>query len=139
MTIKEKVNQLLELRSKIDIIELSVKPIKEQKEKLQAEIIADMKEQDFKSVKTEKATISIKISKTMKITDEKMAMVELKAKGLNDYIIETIDRELWRGFSAEAIKQNMAIAGTEIRETEYVSVLKNKTASDANEAQINDK
>ena len=132
MTIQEKVLELLSLRSQIDEIENSIVPIKKQKEALQGEIIADMKEQNFKSVKTQEATISIKATKTMKIVDERMVISQLKAKGLTDYIIEAVDKELWKGFSAEAIKQNMPLLGTEIKETEYISVLKNK-ASNANE------
>jgi len=127
MNIKEKVEELLRLRSQIEEIENTIKPVEEKKRALQSEIIADMKEQDFKSIKTDIATVSVKIKKTMNITDEKMVIAGLKEKGLNDYIVEAIDKELWKGFSAEAIKQNMPVMGTEIRETEFISVLKNKS------------
>lgn len=123
MNIHEKVKKLLALRAKVNSIKELLDPIQADRDALQADIIKHMTRQGFNSVKTESATVSKAVRKTMKIINEKELIRELENKGLkNEYVKEQVDRDLWRGLSVEFIKSNKTIKGTEIQTTEFISI-----------------
>lgn len=132
MTIVEKAQKLLELRSQINEMTEAMKPLKAQREELQQNIIAHLNKVGMLSVKTPDATISKAVKKYFDITDEKLVISQLKEKGLTDYVEERINKDLWIGFEREAIKQGMKLEGTELIETEYISIRKTK-GGDENE------
>lgn len=121
-TIQEKVKQLLELRNKVNSIKEQLAPIQAERDAIQSDIIKHMTRQGFDSVKTESATVSKAIRKTIVIENENALIADLKEKGLTDYFKEQIDKELWRPFSTQAIKENKIFAGCEMNETEFISV-----------------
>lgn len=124
MTIQEKVSNLLKLRSQIDEIKKQIEPLQAQRDELQQNIIQHMKKQGFDSVKTPVATIAKSISKRLVIQDESKLVEDLKQRGLTDYVKERVNNALWMSFSREAVKQDLKLAGTEIAETEYISIRK---------------
>jgi len=126
MTIQTKVGELLKLRSQIDELKKTLDPLKVQRDELQEDIIAHMKRQGFKSVKTDEATISKQISKRIVIENEDKIIADLKRRGLDAYVKERLNADLWAPFSRELIKQNTKLDGMEIVESEFISVRKTK-------------
>ncbi len=133
MTIQEKVSQLLSIRAQIDEAKKAIEPLQAQRDEIQKNIIETMQRNGFNSVKTDEATVSKMISKKLNIVDEKTLIGDLKSKGLNDYVVETVDKELWRRAASEAIKQGATFAGTELSETEYISIRKIKNGKEEND------
>ena|SRR3990167_9733353 len=126
MTIQKKVSNLLKLRLQIDKAKKQLEPLQAQRDELQQNIIDDMKEQGFDSVKANGVSVAWTISKRLVIQDEPVLIADLKKRGLTDYIRERVDSQLWQAFSRQAIKENLKLKGTEIAETEYISVRQNK-------------
>lgn len=126
MTIKAKVKELLRVRETLKDLGNTALKLKSQRDTLQVGIISDLKKQGYKSVKTDQATISRQVSRTLTIIDEPALIKDLQSRKLTDYIKEQVDRSLWRSFQTQAVKQGMKLKGTEIRETEYISVRKAK-------------
>jgi hypothetical protein len=124
MTIQDEAKVLVELRSQIDEKKSELDELKLKRDMLTERIMVGLKDAGFKSVKTDLATISIQTTKTLHIIDEKALIKDLKKKKLNDYIREQIDKTLWMPFSRQAVKEGVKLAGTEINETEYISVRK---------------
>jgi len=130
MTIQEKAKKIVEIRNKINELKEKMDKLKAERDKLQADIIEHLKRLGFNSIKTQEAMISRQVARTLTIVDEKALVEDLKKKGLNDYIREQVDRNLWRGLATEAIKQGQKFKGTEIKESEFISVRKVKPKID---------
>jgi len=122
MTIQDKVKNLLSLRAELDAKKEEIKPLQAQKDELQTDIIKHLKKSGFKSVKTDKANVSIATSKRLSIKSERDLVEDLKAKGLNDMVAERVNSMLWQPFARQAMKDNVEFAGTEVVESEYISV-----------------
>jgi len=122
MEIQEKTKLLLDLRSKINGLMETMDVLKAERDSLQISIMGEMSELGFNSVKIGDTMVSKATRKTLQITDEKELMAELKEKGLNDYVREQIDKELWRGLSTKLAKEGQIYKGTEIKETEFISI-----------------
>lgn len=122
MTIHEKVKNLLALRDKINAITEQLEPLRLQRDETQADIIKHMTRQGFRSVKTENTTVAKATRKRLVIQNEKDLIADLKSKGLNDYVREQIDKDLFKGFAIEAIKSGNLPVGTSVEETEYISI-----------------
>ena len=121
--IKFHANNLVELRKKINEQEEITRELKEQKDCEQSSVLNGLKEMELGSIGTKDGTkITRAVKKTMKIVNEKELMRELKDKGLNDYVTEQIDKNLFKGLSSQLVKDNKVFAGTEIKETEYISI-----------------
>lgn len=127
MTIQNKIQNLIKLRSKIEEAEAKLSPLKDEKNSLQADIIKSLKKQGFASIKTKEATVSIKKSRRLVVNNEAELVADLKSRKLNDMVCESVNKDLWGSFSREAIKQDIQLKGTSIAESEYISVLKPKT------------
>lgn len=125
MNIKETTQELLEVRNKIADIdqkyEKKIAPLKAKKDQLQAEILKSLAESEQFSARFDFATVTRAVRKTLQIVNESELVAHLKATGLTDYIKETVN-ELFDGTKKEAIKQGIALPGTEIKETEYISI-----------------
>ena len=67
--------------------------------------------------------LAVNVSPSYVIDNTPPALIkDLQSRKLTDYIKEQVDRSLWRSFQTQAVKQGMKLKGTEIRETEYISV-----------------
>lgn len=126
MTLKDKVVELVKLRSQIEEMKDAIKPFQAQRDELQDNIVKNMVKQGFDSVKTGIGTISKSIRKTMVIRDEDALVSGLKKLGLKEMVKERVNGDLWGSFSREAVKQGKELAGTELKETEYISIRQRK-------------
>lgn len=126
MTIQQQAEKLVSLRASIkeleDNFDKMIIPLKAEKEALDLEIIKALGDIGFKSVKTDKATISIGEKKTLQIVDEKKVIEKLKEIGLNDLYKEQIVKDLWRGYSTQMANEDKTIEGAELKTTQFISV-----------------
>ncbi len=125
-TIQEQANRLVSLRDSIkeleDNFDKMIIPLKAEKEALDVEMIKALGEIGFKSVKTDKATISIGERKTLRILDERAIIADLKTKGLTDLYKEQLYKPLWKGYSEKIAKEGQKVEGSEINVTTFISV-----------------
>ena len=126
MEIKQKAKQLLELRKEANFVKEQLDRIKFKRDEIQRSLMEEMKQEEFNSVKVDDTMISLTVRKTLQIVNEKELMTDLKKRGLDDYVKEAVDRDLWKGLSSELIKRNETMNGLEIKETEFVSIRNNK-------------
>lgn len=125
MTIQEKVKKLLELRVKANSIkEKLLEPVQTERDALQADIIRHMTRQGFDSVKIEIATVSKAVRKTVRIINENTVIDHLKKNKLTDLYRVQIDKPLFKGYAESMLKDGKTIKGTEVNETEFISVKK---------------
>jgi hypothetical protein len=122
MTIQEKAEQLLKLRQQINAVKETLIPLQAEKDALEQNLMDHLKKQGFASVKTGQATISIAHRKSLVITDENILVQDLKKRGLNDYIKEAINKELFKGVADQMKKTGELMEGTVLQDTEYMSI-----------------
>lgn len=125
MTIQEKTKELLKVRKAIDEQSEKLLELKIEKDALNAEILQELTASGFNSCKTDDATVSKVVKKTWVITDKDKLAAGLKEKGLTDYISE-MPNELFYEHKNELLKQGVELAGTETKETEFLSIRTNK-------------
>lgn len=124
-TLQKKAQAIVKLRDDIEGTKVILENLKGKRDTLQTELIQDLKKNELNSIKTaDGVMISKVIQKTLGITDENALINDLKKKGLGQYVRENVDRGLWRTFSTQAIKENLKLPGTELRESEYISIRK---------------
>lgn len=124
--IQDKAKRLLQLRTDADEVKLVLDKIKNEKNKIQNELMSVMAEEGFNSVKIDKTSISKAVRKTLAIRDEDALIKELKEKGIEkEFVREQIDKTLWYSFANNLVKDNQTMKGTEIKETEYISIKQN--------------
>ena len=124
--------QLVELRAQITAIEEQAKPLKAQKDELQAQVLEMMKATEQYGVKFQDFTVSRAVRKTLAVTNEKAVIEQLKERGMSQYYSEQLN-DLFKGSLAkEIVKAGEAIDGTEIAESEYISVRKAKATERRN-------
>ena len=127
MQINERAKQLVDIRAKIDGLKETMDILKGEKDNVQRELMEELGNLNLKSFKNDEITVSKSIRKTLQITDEIKLIEELESKGLkNEYVSEQIRKDLWKGFATQLVKDNKIMEGTEIRETEFLSIRNNK-------------
>lgn len=123
---KEKARKLYDIRLQIGVEEAKIEPLKAERDALQAELLQEMKEAGQLSAKYDFATVSLAVRKTLKVNDEEAVIKALKEQGLDNEYVETKPRlnSLFDSYAKEAVKTGVTLQGTEIRETEYLSLTK---------------
>jgi hypothetical protein len=121
------VKQLVTLRKAIADVEASyektITPLKLQRDEVQAKITEQLKNAGVISQRFQEATVTRAVRKTVQVVDETKAVAALKAKGLTDYVSETLNPLFWNSAAKEIAKQgNTDIDGLVIQEKEYLSV-----------------
>ena len=121
------VKRLVELRRQIaehdELYETFTAPLKLERDALQAKITEELKEAGVLSQRFQEATVTRAVRKTVQVFDEPKAVAALKAKGLTDYVSETINDLFWNSAAKEIAKQGSTdIDGLVIQEREYLSV-----------------
>lgn len=121
------VKELVELRQAIKAIEelheREISPLKLKRDALQAKITEELTKMGVLSQRFQEATVSRAVRKTVQIVDEAKAVASLKAKGLTDYVSETINPLFWNTTAKEIAKQGtIDIDGLVIQEKEYLSI-----------------
>ena len=123
--LKDLVAARLETDKRISALEKELKPLKEAKQQLNAEIIAEFKRRGEFSTRVESASVSLSVRKTAVVTDEKKVIAQLREQGLTDYITESLD-EIFEDLKREMIIGDKPLLdGVQITETEFVSIRKN--------------
>jgi len=126
MTIQQQAEKLVSLRANIkeleDNFDKMITPLKAEKEALDLEMIKGLNEIGFKSVKTDKATISIGEKKTVQVIDENKVIDKLKELGLKDLYKEQIVKPLFKSYGEKLAKDGVAMDGTSINVTSFISV-----------------
>lgn len=132
MTLGEKASALIKLRATITKVEEDyetiIGPLKEERLKLQNEMINGLKEIGTVTFKTldKKTIISLAERKSIGVLNEDAVIAHLKKKKLKDLFKVQIVKDLFRGYASEAIKSGVEIPGTDVKITEYISVRSKK-------------
>jgi len=121
------VKELVAVRQQIteydEAYEKATAPLKLQRDALQLKITEELKKMGVLSQRFQEATVSRAVRKTVQVVDEPAAVAAMKAKGLNDYVSETLTPLFWDSAAKEIAKQgNTDIPGLVIQEKEYLSV-----------------
>ena len=121
------VKELVELRRQIgeydEAYEKATSPLKLKRDALQAKITEELKKAGVLSQRFQEATVTRAVKKTVQVQDETRAVAALKAKGLTDYVSETLNPLFWNSAAKEIAKQGSTdIDGLVIQEKEYLSV-----------------
>ncbi|MDD4601629.1 MAG: hypothetical protein PHQ46_11360 [Negativicutes bacterium] len=122
MNIQQKAERLLQAREAVNELEAQLKILKAERDTMQDDVMAHLKRQGFASVKTASATITIATKKTLRVLNERELITELKSKGLNDYVCESLNKDLFKPLANKLKKEGRIMAGTELVETEYISI-----------------
>lgn len=128
MTLGEKANALVKIRATItkaeEAYEKIIGPLKEERLKLQNEMINGLKEVGTTTFKPldKKFVISLGERKSLQIINEKAVVAYLKKEKLKDLLRVQIVKDLFAGYAKETVKSGVKIPGTDIRITEYISV-----------------
>jgi hypothetical protein len=127
--LKDLVGAYVEARDKIkaldDEYEKAAEPLKSAKEQIGQEIIKTLKERQEFSARMDKATVSLSVRKTAVIVDEKILVDELKKKKLKDYFELRVTDLFKDSVLKEIAKTGELMAGTAIKESEFISVRTN--------------
>jgi|GEM_PF-5613081 len=121
------VKRLVELRRQIaeydEAYEQAVSPLKLERDALQTKITEELKMAGVLSQRFQDATVTRSVRKTVQVLDEAKAVAALKAKGLTDYVSESINKLFWDSAAKEIAKSGKTdIDGLAIQEKEYLSV-----------------
>jgi len=112
--------QLAKLEQEYDEV---LAPLKLKRDALQAQITEELKNAGVLSQRFQEATVTRAVRKTVQVQDEAAAVADLKAKGLTDYVSESINDLFWSSAAKEIAKHGTTdIAGLVIQEKEYLSV-----------------
>lgn len=127
MSIQEKVSRLIQLKNILQAEEAQYKakvgPLKEEEASIRDGILESMRRTGDLTRRMETATITRSIKKSLVIIDRKALVSSLKAQGMSEYVSEDVN-ELFKETLAKDIAKSgeTNLDGTEIRETEYLSV-----------------
>jgi hypothetical protein len=123
--LKDLVQAYMEAGEKIKGYEQQIDPLKEVRETLKQEIIKTFKERGEFSTRIEGATASLSVRKTAVVVDEATVIAQLKHRGLNQYVVESLSPDFDEAKKEMAKDPKKLIEGMTIRETEFLSVRSN--------------
>jgi predicted RNA-binding protein Jag len=123
------VKRLVDVRRQIgeydEAYEKATSALKLERDALQTKITEELKNAGVLSQRFQEATVTVTraVRKTVQVLDETKAVAALKAKGLTDYVSETINDLFWNSAAKEIAKQGKTdIDGLVIQGKEYLSV-----------------
>lgn len=118
---KQLLEQLAEVKKEITVKKEFLDEAKARKEIIENKILEEMNKLELKSARYDGMTATISKRKTLKVTDEKELVKYLKDNRLTDYLSER-PNELFQVYLKEAEKQEKIVPGTELTQTEYLTV-----------------
>jgi hypothetical protein len=119
--IQDKIKSLLEAREEVRVSEEYLNGLRDKRNAIQEEIKTEMKELGFSTVKAGDTSVAIAHRKTFKIVDEKQVIEFIKSKKLGkEYLSERLNE--YAPKALEQMSKEEEIKGTEIQDTEYVSI-----------------
>lgn len=121
------VKRLVEVRKQIaeydEAYEAAIAPLKLERDALQTKITEELKVAGVLSQRFQEATVSRAVRKTVQVLDEAKAVAAMKAKGLTDYVSESISKLFWDSAAKQIAKEGKTdIDGLAIQEKEYLSI-----------------
>jgi endonuclease III len=121
------VKELVEVRRQIaeydEAYDKATSPLKQKRDTLQATITEELKKMGVLSQRFQEATVTRAVRKTVQVVDEPKAVAALKAKGLTNYVSESINHLFWDSAAKEIAKEGKCdIDGLTIQEKEYLSI-----------------
>jgi endonuclease III len=121
------VKRLVEVRKQLKEIEETAEtlsaPLKAERDSLQAAITAELTKMGVLSQRFQEATVSRAVRKTVQVVNETAAVAAMKAKGLTDYVSETLSDVFWESAAKQIAKDGKTdIDGLAIQEKEYLSI-----------------
>ena len=126
MNLQENTQKLWELRGVIDVLskkyDEKLSPLRAEREKIQKEIIDQMKSEGQYSTRFSFATVTLAVRKTLEVIDETKVIKYLKKKKLAKEYVALRLNESFEAFRRELAKNSETIPGTNLRETEYISL-----------------
>ena len=102
-----------------------LKELKDKEVEVKNALLEELKESGLKSVKTDIAMVCTTVKKTFNVVDPVKLAEDLKERGLTDYVSE-LPNDLFKFHQKEFLKEGVKFEGTEIRETEYLTIKNNK-------------
>lgn len=126
MTLHKQVQRLVTLRAEIAGKEKEMKavidPMKQERDLLQAEMLAGLQKTGQFSARFNEATVSRAVRKTPQVVDEQKVIAYLGENGLYDEYVSPRLNDNFEALAKKAMKENIEISGLAIRETEYISL-----------------
>ena len=121
------VKELVGLRRRIaeyeDAQERALAPLRLRRDSLQAKITEELTKMGVLSQRFQDATVTRAVRKTVQVVDQDKAVASLKAKGLTDYVSESINDLFWNSAAKEIAKEGKTdIDGLVVQEKEYLSI-----------------
>lgn len=115
---------LAEKREQVRTSEHYLNGLKEEKEKLQFDLIEALQSNGLKSIKTNEANYSLTTKKDIKVTDENSVIEALKVNGQYDnYVKPKLDTIRFKGYATAMLKETGEVMeGTELTESTYISI-----------------
>jgi hypothetical protein len=121
-SIEEQIQALLAVRRQIkeadEAYEAEMLPLKAERDRIQEDIISTLKADGQLSARFQKATVSIAVRKTAQVADEPLAVADLKRRGLNDYVSESLNPLLKDVLSKQIAAGEMTVDGVSVVEKE---------------------
>jgi len=132
MTIEEiskLTSDLLACREKTNAAYTDYQSLALARDAKQAELLAAFKQSEIKSIKKDDATVSLSSRKTLSIVDETKLIKWLKSQKMASEYVETRVNQVFKVSAAPALaRQGKIPTGTELVETEFISVRKTQKA-----------
>ena len=113
------------LRQEVNNIkELTLQPLQERRDEVQANLIAKLKEAGLKSLKTDTHNFARTVKKDIRVSDEKAVMDYLEGTDNYDLFVQPkLDTAKFKSFAKSTLKgTGEVVPGIEPTESEYMSI-----------------
>lgn len=126
--IKDLAQDLVQARLKCEELQVALEQAKADKETVQTTLLMTMEKGGLKSLKTDDYTFSAVVKADPRIVDEEALLADLDQRGLKDDVLVTkIDTYKVKSIASGLLKETGEVLnGTEIVESAYMSIRKNK-------------
>ena len=124
--LKDWVEAYLDANERIKALQDELTPLKEAKDAIKLKIIEVFKERGEYSSRIEGATVSLSVRKTATVVNEALVIDQLKAKGLEQYVSESLNDLFDEPKKLMAAGTEDLLDGMVIKETEFISVRTNE-------------
>lgn len=122
--LKELAEKLQNQRSLCDELKAQMDKEKMKKDEIQQNLLFALESTGFMSIKTKNASYSMSTRMTPTITDNEALMADLSQRGLLDELmVSKMDTTRFQTTAKSMLKETGELfAGTEIKETNYISI-----------------
>jgi len=122
---------IIEKRKRIQHYREAAKIEEEDLKRVEQEFIKSLEKQGMRAIGFNNFYLGVQNRKYVKITDTKKLINQLRKKGLDDLIIETVDRPHFNKVALAMYKDNKKLfVGTEVEESKTLYIRENKEKKD---------